>query len=60
MAGVVMAIPLTVWFVVLEDYGADGLLGAIYLATVPMVAWLVITQRHRTTGGPDSLRCPHE
>jgi O-antigen/teichoic acid export membrane protein len=53
MAGVVMAIPLTVWFVVLEDFGADGLLGAIYLATVPMVAWLVITQRHRLAVIPD-------
>jgi O-antigen/teichoic acid export membrane protein len=53
MAGVVMAIPLTVWFVVVEDYGADGLLGAIYLATVPMVAWLVITQRHRLALIPD-------
>jgi O-antigen/teichoic acid export membrane protein len=48
-----MAIPLTVWFVVVEDYGADGLLGAIYLATVPMVAWLVITQRHRLALIPD-------
>lgn len=53
MAGVVMAIPLTVWLVVLEDEGANGLLGAIYLATVPMVVWLVITQRRRLGLVPD-------
>ena len=53
MAGVVMAIPLTVWLVVLEDQGADGLIGAVYLATVPMVAWLVVTQRDRLGLVPD-------
>jgi O-antigen/teichoic acid export membrane protein len=53
MAGVVMAIPLTVWLVVVEDEGANGLLGAIYLATVPMVVWLVVTQRHRLSLRPD-------
>jgi O-antigen/teichoic acid export membrane protein len=53
MAGVVMAIPLTVWLVVIEDLGADGLLLAIYVATVPMVAWLVVTQRHRLALVPD-------
>jgi O-antigen/teichoic acid export membrane protein len=53
MAGVVMAIPLTVWLVVLEDQGANGLLGAIYLATVPMVAWLLITERRRLALVPD-------
>lgn len=53
MAGVVMAIPLTVWLVVLEEQGANGLLGAIYLATVPMVAWLLITERRRLALVPD-------
>src|SRR5918995_1783353 len=53
MAGVVMAIPLTVWLVVIEDQGADGLLGAIYIATVPMVAWLVVTQWRRLSLVPD-------
>jgi O-antigen/teichoic acid export membrane protein len=53
MAGVVMAIPLTVWLVVFEDLGADGLLLAIYGATVPMVAWLALTQRHRLALWPD-------
>jgi O-antigen/teichoic acid export membrane protein len=53
MAGVVMAIPLTVWLVVLEDQGANGLLGAIYLATVPMVAWLLVTERRRLALVPD-------
>ena len=53
MAGVLMAIPLTVWLVVFEDQGANGLLGAIYLATVPMVVWLVITQRRRLGLIPD-------
>jgi O-antigen/teichoic acid export membrane protein len=53
MAGVVMAIPLTVWLVVIEDQGADGLLGAIYIATVPMVAWLVVTEWRRLSLVPD-------
>jgi O-antigen/teichoic acid export membrane protein len=53
MAGVLMAIPLTVWLVVVEDQGAAGLIGAVYLATVPMVAWLVVTQRHRLGLIPD-------
>ena len=57
MAGVVMAIPLTVWLVVRRGLGADGLFGAIYLATVPMVAWLVVTQRHRLALSPTGRCC---
>lgn len=53
MAGVVMAIPLTVWLVVIEEQGANGLLGALYIATVPMVLWLVVTQRRRLGLIPD-------
>ncbi len=53
MAGVLMAIPLTVWLVVIEEQGADGLLAAQYIATAPMVLWLVVTQRHRLGVIPD-------
>ena len=45
-ANVLVAIPLTVFLVVVEDQGASGLLGT-YGAAVPFVAWVAIEQRRR-------------
>jgi O-antigen/teichoic acid export membrane protein len=47
IANVVLAIPLTVWLVVLEDEGARGLLLGTYGAAVPFLAYLVWEQRRR-------------
>ncbi|MGI8462524.1 MAG: lipopolysaccharide biosynthesis protein [Solirubrobacterales bacterium] len=47
MANVLLAIPLTVWLVVIEDEGAFGLLLGTYGAGVPFLAYLAFDQRHR-------------
>ncbi len=46
-ANVLVAIPLTVFLVVVEDQGASGLLLGTYGAAVPFVAWVAIEQRRR-------------
>ncbi len=52
-ANVVVAIPLTVFLVVIEDEGASGLLLATYGAAVPFVAWVAWDQRWRLSLLPD-------
>jgi O-antigen/teichoic acid export membrane protein len=54
-ANVVLAVPLTVWLVVVEGRGADGLLAAIYLAAVPFLLLLAFRQRRRLSLWPDFL-----
>jgi O-antigen/teichoic acid export membrane protein len=53
MANTLVAIPVTVWLVVLEDLGAEGLLLGTYGAAVPFLAWLAIDQRRRLSLVPD-------
>jgi O-antigen/teichoic acid export membrane protein len=47
MANVLLAIPLTVWLVVVEDEGARGLLLGTYAGGVPFLAYLIWEQRRR-------------
>jgi O-antigen/teichoic acid export membrane protein len=47
IANVLLAIPLTVWLVVLEDEGARGLLLGTYGGAVPFLAYLIWEQRRR-------------
>src|SRR5215217_2123596 len=47
MANVLLAIPLTVWFVVHEEEGAQGLLLGQYLGGVPFLGYLIWEQRRR-------------
>jgi O-antigen/teichoic acid export membrane protein len=47
MANVLLAIPLTVWLVVVEDEGARGLLLGTYGGGVPFLAYLIWEQRRR-------------
>jgi O-antigen/teichoic acid export membrane protein len=47
VANVLVAIPLTVFFVVAEDRGADGLLLGIYGAALPFLVIVAIDQRRR-------------
>ena len=44
---------MTVWLVVVEDMGADGLLLGSFGAAVPFLAWLAIDQRRRLALVPD-------
>jgi O-antigen/teichoic acid export membrane protein len=55
MANVVVAIPLTVFLVVIEDEGASGLLLGTYGAAIPFVAWVAIEQRRRLSLIPRPL-----
>jgi O-antigen/teichoic acid export membrane protein len=53
MANVLLAIPLTVWFVVVEEDGARGLLLGQYLGGLPFLAYLIWEQRRRLSLRPD-------
>ncbi len=53
IANVLLAIPLTVWLVVIEDEGARGLLLGTYAGAVPFLAYLVWEQRRRLGLVPD-------
>ena len=53
MANTLVAIPVTVWLVVAEDMGADGLLLGSFGSAVPFLAWLAIDQRRRLALVPD-------
>ncbi len=53
MANVFVAIPLTVWLVVIEGEGAKGLLLGVYGSAVPFLLWLAIDQRRRLGVVPD-------
>jgi len=53
MANTLVAIPATVWFVVLEDLGAEGLLLGTFGAALPFLGWLAVDQRRRLSLLPD-------
>jgi O-antigen/teichoic acid export membrane protein len=53
MANTLVAIPVTVWLVVVEDMGADGLLLGSFGSAIPFLAWLAIDQRRRLALVPD-------
>jgi O-antigen/teichoic acid export membrane protein len=53
MANTLVAIPVTVWLVVVEDLGADGLLLGSFGSALPFLAWLAIDQRRRLALVPD-------
>src|SRR5688572_1721104 len=53
MANTLVAIPVTVWLVVVEDLGADGLLLGTFGSALPFLAWLAIDQRRRLSLVPD-------
>src|SRR5688500_6867777 len=53
MANTLIAIPVTVWLVVAEDMGADGLLLGSFGSAVPFLAWLAVDQRRRLALVPD-------
>jgi O-antigen/teichoic acid export membrane protein len=53
MANTLVAIPVTVWLVVVEDMGAEGLLLGTFGSAVPFLAWLAIDQRRRLALVPD-------
>jgi len=53
IAHVLVAIPLTVWLVVLEGEGARGLLIGSYASGIPFVLWLVVSERRRLSLRPD-------
>ena len=53
MANTLVAIPVTVWLVVAEDLGADGLLLGSFGSALPFLAWLAIDQRRRLSLAPD-------
>jgi O-antigen/teichoic acid export membrane protein len=53
MANVLLAIPLTVWLVVVEEEGAKGLLLGTYGGAVPFLAYLIWEQRRRLSLAPD-------
>ncbi len=53
IANVLVAIPLTVWLVVLEGEGARGLLLGVYGSAVPFLVWLAVDQRRRLGLVPD-------
>lgn len=53
IANVLVAIPLTVWLVVVEDEGARGLLLGTYASAVPFVGWLLLSQRRNLALIPD-------
>jgi O-antigen/teichoic acid export membrane protein len=53
IANVLVAIPLTVWLVVLEGEGAKGLLLGVYGSAVPFLLWLAVDQRRRLGLFPD-------
>ncbi len=52
-ANVALAVPLTVWLVVFEGLGAQGLLIGTYAAAIPFLVWLLIDARHRLAVVPD-------
>jgi O-antigen/teichoic acid export membrane protein len=52
-ANVALAVPLTVWLVVFEDLGAQGLLIGTYAAATPFLIWLLFDARHRLAVLPD-------
>ena len=53
MANTLVAIPVTVWLVVIEDLGAEGLLLGTFASAVPFLAWLALDQRRRLALVPD-------
>lgn len=53
MLHVAAAIPLTVFLVVVQGEGAEGLLLGSYLSGVPFVAWFAISERRRLWRPPD-------
>ncbi len=53
IAHVLVAIPLTVWLVVLEGEGARGLLIGSYASGIPFVLWLAVSERRRLSLRPD-------
>jgi O-antigen/teichoic acid export membrane protein len=53
IANVLLAIPLTVYLVVVEEEGATGLLLGTYGAAIPFVVWVAIDQRRRLALAPD-------
>jgi O-antigen/teichoic acid export membrane protein len=53
MANTLVAIPVTLWLVVIEDLGAEGLLLGTFGSAVPFLAWLAIDQRRRLALIPD-------
>lgn len=53
VANTLIAIPLTVWLIVIEDEGARGLLIGAYGAAVPFVVWLLISEGRRLSLIPD-------
>ena len=52
-ANVALAVPLTVWLVVFEGLGAQGLLIGTYAAATPFLIWLLIDARNRLAVLPD-------
>jgi O-antigen/teichoic acid export membrane protein len=53
IANTLVAIPVTVWLVVVEDQGAEGLLLGTFGSAVPFLAWLAFDQRRRLSLIPD-------
>jgi O-antigen/teichoic acid export membrane protein len=53
IANTLVAIPVTVWLVVAEDQGAEGLLLGTFGAALPFLGWLLIDQRRRLSLLPD-------
>jgi O-antigen/teichoic acid export membrane protein len=53
VANVAVTIPVTVWLVVLEDKGPNGLLFATFSTALPFLAWRLWQERHRLALVPD-------
>jgi O-antigen/teichoic acid export membrane protein len=53
MANTIVAIPATVWLVVVEELGAKGLLLGTFGAALPFLGWLAFDQRRRLALWPN-------
>ena len=57
VANVLVTIPATVWLVVVEEEGAEGLLLGQYATGAVFLAGLLVAQRRRLSLVPDFARC---
>ncbi len=53
VANVLVTIPVTVWLVVIEGQGANGLLAATYTTAIPFIGWRLYAERRTLSLVPD-------
>ncbi len=53
IANVLVTIPVTIWLVVVNGQGADGLVAATYSTAVPFIVWRLAAERHSLSLLPD-------